>query len=133
MVHKYDLRVRYSDTDQMQRLHHAAYVEYLEVVRIEFLRSLGFSYDGLEQSGFLLPVTKLQIKYHQGVRYDEVLTFETRVVLDSEVRLTFQSQISASSARIALAEVELACIDRERHRPCKMPSALLEVLRSASI
>ena len=40
MVHKYEIRVRYSDTDQMQRLHHAAYVEYLEVVRIEFASDL---------------------------------------------------------------------------------------------
>lgn len=132
MVHKYNLRVRYSDTDQMQRLHHAAYVEYLEVVRIEFLRSLGISYHALEQSGYLLPVSKLQLNYRQGARYDEVLTFETRVVLDSAVRLTFRSEIRTSDAEIATAEVELACIDRVQHRPCKMPDELLEALQNTS-
>ena len=64
----------------MQRLHHAAYVEYLEVVRIEFLRCIGFSYDALEKSGYLLPVSKLQVKcITEGARYDEVLSFDTRV------------------------------------------------------
>ncbi|MBO75165.1 MAG: thioesterase [Flavobacteriales bacterium] len=132
MVHKYDLRVRYSDTDKMQRLHHAAYVEYLEVVRIEFLRCLGISYDALEQSGYLLPVSKLRLNYRQGARYDEVLTFETRVVLDSRVRLTFRSEIRTTNAEIATAEVELACIDGVHHRPCKMPDELFEALQNAS-
>ena len=119
MVHKYEMRVRYSDTDQMQRLHHAAYVEYLEVVRIEFLRALGFSYSRLEQSGYLLPVSTLRVKYHRGVEYDEVLSFDTRVQVNSEIRLTFASEIHAADALVATATVELACIDAVRHRPCR--------------
>ena len=132
MVHKYEMRVRYSDTDQMQRLHHAAYVEYLEVVRIEFLRALGFSYSRLEQSGFLLPVSTLRVKYHRGVEYDEVLSFDTRVQVNSEIRLTFASEIHAADALVATATVELACIDAVRHRPCRLPEDLLRALQKAS-
>lgn len=133
MVHKYDLRVRYSDTDQMQRLHHAAYVEYLEVVRIECLRSMGFSYDALEKSGYLLPVSKLQVRYRQGARYDEVLSFETRVEVLSEIRLVFHSAIHVSDRLIATAEVELACIKANGHRPQKMPELLISALEEASV
>ena len=132
MVHKYEMRVRYSDTDQMQRLHHAAYVEYLEVVRIEFLRALGFSYSRLEQSGYLLPVSTLRVKYHRGVEYDEVLLFDTRVQVNSEIRLTFASEIHAADALVATATVELACIDAVRHRPCRLPEDLLHALQKAS-
>ena len=132
MVHKYEMRVRYSDTDQMQRLHHAAYVEYLEVVRIEFLRALGFSYSRLEQSGYLLPVSTLRVKYHRGVEYDEVLSFDTRVKVNSEIRLTFASEIRAADALVATATVELACIDVVRHRPCRLPEDLLHALQKAS-
>ena len=132
MVHKYEMRVRYSDTDQMQRLHHAAYVEYLEVVRIEFLRALGFSYSRLEQSGYLLPVNTLQVKYHRGVEYDKVLSFDTRVKVNSEIRLTFASEIHAADALVATATVELACIDSVRHRPCRLPEDLLHALQKAS-
>ena len=132
MVHKYEMRVRYSDTDQMQRLHHAAYVEYLEVVRIEFLRALGFSYSRLEQSGYLLPVSTLRVKYHRGVEYDEVLLFDTRVQVNSEIRLTFASEIHAADALVATATVELACIDSVRHRPYRLPEDLLHALQKAS-
>jgi len=133
MVHKYDLRVRYSDTDQMQRLHHAAYVEYLEVVRIECLRSMGFSYDALEQSGYLLPVSKLQVKYREGARYDELLSFEARIQVRSEIRVVFHSEVHVSDRLIATAEVELACIDANGHRPRKMPQQLLRALKEASV
>jgi acyl-CoA thioester hydrolase len=116
----------------MQRLHHAAYVEYLEVVRIEFLRALGFSYGRLEQSGYLLPVSTLRVKYHRGVEYDEVLSFDTRVQVNSEIRLTFASEIRAADALVATATVELACIDSVRHRPCRLPEDLLRALQKAS-
>jgi acyl-CoA thioester hydrolase len=116
----------------MQRLHHAAYVEYLEVVRIECLRSMGFSYDALEKSGYLLPVSKLHVKYRQGARYDELLSFETRVQVISEIRLVFHSEVHVSDRLIATAEVELACIDSNGHRPRKMPERLLLALREAS-
>ena len=132
MVHKYEMRVRYSDTDQMQRLHHAAHVEYLEVVRIEFLRALGFPYSRLEQSGYLLPVSTLQVKYYRGVEYDEVLSFDTRVQVNSEIRLTFASEIRAVDALVATATVELACIDSVRHRPCRLPEDLLHALQKVS-
>ena len=132
MVHKYEMRVRYSDTDQMQRLHHAAYVEYLEVVRIEFLRALGFSYSRLERSGYLLPVSTLEVKYYRGVEYDEVISFETRVQVNSEIRLTFASEIRAADALVATATIELACIDSVRHRPCRLPEDLLLALQKAS-
>jgi acyl-CoA thioester hydrolase len=96
------------------------------------MRALGFSYSRLEQSGYLLPVSTLQVKYHRGVQYDEVLSFDTRVQVNSEIRLTFASEIRAVDALVAAATIELACIDSVRHRPCRLPEDLLNALRKAS-
>ena len=93
---------------------------------------MGFSYDALEKSGYLLPVSKLQVKYKQGARYDEVL-FETRVEVLSEIRLVFHSTIHVAGQLIATAEVELACIDANGHRPRRMPEPLLRALEEASV
>lgn len=94
---------------------------------------MGFSYDALEQSGYLLPVSKLQVKYRQGARYDELLSFETRVQVRSEIRVAFHSEVHVSDRLIATAEVELACIDANGHRPRKMPERLLRALEEASV
>ena len=80
----------------------------------------------------MLPVNTLQVKYHRGVEYDEVLSFDTRVKVNSEIRLTFASEIHAADALVATATVELACIDSVRHRPCRLPEDLLHALQKAS-
>ena len=133
MVHKYEIRVRYSDTDQMQRLHHAAYIEYLEVVRIEYLRSVGMSYKSVEESGYLLPVSTLEISYRKGARYDDVIAFETTLELASPVRMAFHSKMYVNGEAIANARVVLACIDAVHHRPVKLPEVLRDALAKVAV
>ena len=132
MVHKYEIRVRYSDTDQMQRLHHGAYVDYLEVARIEMLRDLGISYAQLEAQGYALPVIRLNIEYHGAASYDEVVTFETKVQCTSPVRVRFDYELFVNEHKIASAFVDLACINIETSRPTRMPGDLMAQLREAS-
>ena len=133
MVHKYEIRVRYSDTDQMQRLHHAAYAEYLEVVRIEFLRSIGMAYKSVEEAGYLLPVSTLEISYRKGALYDDVIVFETTLEMKSDVRIAFHSRLFVDTALIAEACVELACIAADSHRPVRMPESMRSILADVAI
>ncbi len=124
MVHKCEMRVRYSDTDQMKRMHHAAYAEYLEVARIEMLRSRGFSYAEMEKDGYILPVIHLQVRYLGGAEYDDVIRIETIIHTRSEVRVAFESTIYIDDRKIVEAEVELACLDRDSWRPKRLPPRL---------
>ena len=55
------------------------YLVYFEQGRIELLRS-GSTYKDLEDQGFLLVVTKVEVRYHRPARYDDVLTIRTTVV-----------------------------------------------------
>ena len=41
----FDKRVDFFDTDLMQVTHHANYVRWFEIARIEFLRSIGITLD----------------------------------------------------------------------------------------
>ena len=49
------VRVRYSETDQMQYVYYGNYATYYEVGRVEVLRQLGMSYRSLEESGWIRP------------------------------------------------------------------------------
>ena len=57
------IRVRYAETDRMGLLHHANYLVYFEQGRTELLRSRGLSYRDLEDQGFLLVLTKVQVEH----------------------------------------------------------------------
>ena len=75
--HEIQLRVRYQETDAQGRLHHANYINFFEVGRVELLRAAGHSYRALEESGILLVVVEVQCQYYQGAKYDDLLTVRT--------------------------------------------------------
>ena len=57
MVHSLvQLRVRYSETDQMGYAYYGNYAQYFEVARVEALRALGITYKAMEEEGVMLPV-----------------------------------------------------------------------------
>lgn len=108
-----NVRVRYAETDRMGLLHHANYLVYFEQGRTELLRSMGYSYRDLEDQGFLLVLTKLEVKYKNPAHYDDVLTIRTTVVRITGVRIDHSYQVLRDNTLLAEGTSTLACIDRE--------------------
>ena len=50
------LRVRYGETDQMGVVYYGNYAQYLEMGRVEWLRSLGISYKSMEEKNWFVPI-----------------------------------------------------------------------------
>src|SRR5436190_167567 len=92
------IRVRYAETDRMGLLHHANYLVYFEQGRTELLRSRGLSYKDLEDQGFLLVLTKLEVRYRAPARYDELLTLRTTVVKTTAVRIDHRYELLRAGA-----------------------------------
>jgi acyl-CoA thioester hydrolase len=65
------LRTRFSETDAMGVVHHAAYLLYLEVARVEFLRSIDHPYDEVRADGSDLAVLESFVQYRRALRFDE--------------------------------------------------------------
>lgn len=91
--HVHPQRVRYQETDRMQVVFHANYVNWFEIGRTEWVRSAGAVYADIEQQGLLLPVTELQCRFQKPARYDDRIAICTRVTDFTAVRLSFESQI----------------------------------------
>jgi acyl-CoA thioester hydrolase len=107
------IRVRYAETDRMGLLHHANYLVYFEQGRTELLRSMGYAYRDLEDQGYLLVLTKLEIKYRSPARYDDLLTLRTTVVRSTAVRIDHRYELLRDRAILAEGTSTLACVDRE--------------------
>jgi acyl-CoA thioester hydrolase len=72
------IRVRYSETDQMNFVYYGHYATYFEVGRVEALRQLGLTYAALERDhGLLLPVVNMHVRFVRPALYDEVLSIKT--------------------------------------------------------
>ena len=85
------LKTRYAETDQMGVIHHGSYATYLELARIEWLRSLGLSYAELEKQGILLPVLSLSIDYKHPLYFDDAIEIEICMNQEPSSILTFHT------------------------------------------
>ncbi len=78
-VHTLQLRVRYSETDQMGTFYNSRPLEWFECGRTELLRSIGLPYAELEARGVFLPLVESHVEYLGRARYDDLLQLTTRL------------------------------------------------------
>jgi len=72
------LRVRYQETDRMGVVYHANVLNWFEIGRTEWIRSLGVSYRKLEEAGLYLPVVEAEVRFHRPALYDDIVEVRTR-------------------------------------------------------
>lgn len=126
---KISFRVRYSETDQMGVVYHGNYAQYMEMGRVEWLRSMGISYKSMEEKGTMLPVISLNIDFKKSAVYDDLITVETRLKRTPTVKIEFDYVISNERGEIlALGNTVLAFLNSATKRPIKCPAYLLEKL-----
>jgi acyl-CoA thioester hydrolase len=117
------IRVRYAETDRMGLLHHANYLVYFEQGRTELLRSLGLTYRDMEDQGFLLVLTHVEVRYRSPSHYDDLLTLKTIVDRVTLVRIDHRYEMRRGDVLVAEGKTTLACIGRDG-RPQALPDAL---------
>lgn len=122
------LRVRYGETDQMGVVYHGNYATYCEVARVEFFREMGLPYKNLEDSGVMLPVVELNLKFVRPAYYDEVLQIKTTVVeIPRSARIQFEYEIfSEKGELLTIGNCILAFIDMETRRPVRCPEYMIK-------
>lgn len=131
MIHTtHSLRVRYADTDPMKYVYYGNYAEYLEVARVELFRSLGMSYDEIENQGIWLPVSEFSIKYLKPALYDEMLTIHTFIKNIPGARIEFDYEIyNDSNLKITEAKTTLFFLDAKTGKIIKCPDFLMEMIK----
>jgi acyl-CoA thioester hydrolase len=123
-THRIQIRVAYNETDGQRRVHHAQYLNYFERGRVELLRSLGSSYKELEDSGLMLVVSELSIRYFQPADFDDLLTLETSVLQAKGARIRHGYSLTRDDTVLVTAETTIACIDHQG-RVRRLPKELL--------
>lgn len=130
----HSVRVRYAETDPMKYVYYGNYATYLELGRVELFRSIGMSYDEIENRGIWLPVSEYKIKYLKPARYDELLTIKTTVKNKPGVRIEFDYEIfNPAGEKITTATTTLYFLDSTRDKIIKCPEFLMDLIDKAWI
>ncbi|PHS09798.1 MAG: thioesterase [Kordia sp.] len=127
--HETKLRVRYGETDQMGVVYHGNYAQYLEVARVEWLRSIDISYKKMEDDGVMLPVVNLNINFKKPAFYDEVIIIKTKLRKKPGLKITIDQEIyNNKGALLTISEITLVFVNMHTKRPILCPDELLKKL-----
>lgn len=123
------VRVRYADTDQMGYMYYGNYARLYEIGRVEALRSIGFLYKEMEDSGIMMPVYDNYSRYFQPARYDDLLIIEVTIAEMPQARAIFQYEIrNQENILLNKGQTTLVFINRATNRPTRAPQSLLDLL-----
>jgi len=126
-----EIRVRYSETDQMGVVYHGSYVPYFEIGRVEWLRKKGISYKELEATGIALPIVSMHINYKKPARYDELLKVTTKLKSQNGVKIEFDCEIrNENDELLTTAHFILVFVDVNLGKPILPPDYVLELIKN---
>jgi len=129
MEHQIEVRVRYSETDQMGVVYHGNYIPYFEMGRVEWLRSKGISYKSLEENGIALPIVSMTLNYKKPARYDDLLLVKTKLLNCSSVKIEFDCEIwNDQQELLTTAYFLLVFVNMKTGRPMVPPKYVLDVI-----
>ncbi len=127
--HQIQVRVRYSETDQMSVVYHGNYVPYFEMGRVEWLRNKGISYKTLEENGIALPIVSMTINYKRPARYDDLLTVVTKFKGQSSVKVEFDCEIrNENNELLTTAHFMLVFVDINLGKAIQPPQYILDIM-----
>ena len=124
------VRVRYAETDQMGVVYHANYLIWMEVGRVELVRSRGHNYKELEQSGYFLSVVEANCRYLYPARYDQEVNVITEMAESNPRLIAFRYEIRSFDPDRLLATGSTRHIWLNRDwRPTRLPEHYRELMR----
>lgn len=123
------IRVYIEDTDAGGIVYYVNYLKYIERVRTEFMRELGFHKGAIFSDSLMFVVTAVTAKYIAPARLDEQLIATAAVISTGRVQLDFAQQVLRGDQLLFEATVKVAAVDPETLKPKRLPSVLLDALQ----
>jgi acyl-CoA thioester hydrolase len=126
-----EVRVRFAETDAQGIAHHATYLVWFEVARIEYLQRFRGGYPGLREQGIEALTTEVHVRYLAPAYFDERLTVKARAGHLRGARFRFEYAVEREGERIADGWTAHACVDAQTHRPTRVPAWLADEIATA--
>jgi len=126
-----DVRVRFAETDAQGIAHHASFVVWLEVARVHYLEQYAGGYLAIQAQGIEALTTEVHVRYHRAARFDDRLTVWTRCVDVRGARFRYDYAIERDGELVADGFTAHATVDRETHRPTRVPAWFAEAIARA--
>jgi len=124
MIHKFNLRVYYEDTDLAGIVYYANYLRFIERARTEWVRGMGIDQTELkENEGIVFAVRRVEADYLNSAKFDDELVVETSPVQVTGARIVLQQDVKRDEEVLFTSQVTLVALS-DTGQPVRLPSNL---------
>lgn len=125
------VRVRFADTDAQGIAHHANYLVWFEVARVEFLEHVAGGYQRLRDEGLESLVLEVGARFHAPAVFDDRLLVHARCTDGKGARFRFDYRVERDGVLLADGYTEHGTVDARTLRPRRTPDWLRASLTAA--
>jgi acyl-CoA thioester hydrolase len=126
-----DLVVRFAETDAQGIAHHAAYLVWFEMTRIEYLRRFRGGYRTLREEGVDALTLEGYVRYRVPAQFDDRLTIHARCTGVRGARFRFEYEVRRNGKIVADGWTTHACVSVGNHQPTRVPAWLADAIAAA--
>jgi acyl-CoA thioester hydrolase len=129
-----EVRVRYAETDAEGVVYYANHFVYMEVGRINFLRTLGIDRAFWQRAGVGLVIVEASCKYRAPAHFDDLLVIHTSLEEVRRSSFSMRYDILNQQSKILLAEGRTVqvFVDLKTMRTMRLPPEAYALLRAAA-
>ena len=121
-----ELKVRSYECDLYGHVNNAAFLNYCEFARVEFLEAMDYSLQGLQQAGFVMPIAKIEIEYKIPAFTGETLVVSAEWILRGKTSAVFEQKINKKKDGKLVARVLVTWVATDlKSKPIAIPQELL--------
>jgi tol-pal system-associated acyl-CoA thioesterase len=122
------LRIYIEDTDAGRIVYHANYLKYFERARTEFMRAHGFGKGRIFNTDLMFVVHSLSTQYLKPAYLDDEIVATAKMIKLGSASIIFEQQARRGDELLCRAEVCIACVDKQRMRPQRIPAEIVATL-----
>ena len=120
-----EIKVRYSETDQMGIVHHSNYLKFFEFARIEWLEKLKIPYQEIEKNKIILPVVNCELKFLKPLVFGDTFHVKVHCIKKPTSSIEFSYEIfNDSGEKTTEGKTLLAFLNSDSMRPVRCPEII---------
>ena len=123
--------MRFSETDAQAVAHHAAYLVWFEIARIDYLARFQGGYPALLEAGVDATTVEANVRYRVPARFPDRLEIGARCLDVRGARFRFEYAVQRDDVLVADGWTSHACVDSKTLRPTRVPAFLVEAIALA--
>jgi acyl-CoA thioester hydrolase len=123
--------VRFSETDAQAVAHHANYLVWFEIARIDYLARFRGGYPALLAAGIDATTVEANVRYRTPARFPDRLEIGARCLDVRGARFRFEYAVVRDGTLLADGWTAHACVDATTSRPTRVPAFLVEAIEAA--